>query len=139
MSKIFNHAIESLNIDHQGLEKIKELSLDRKTRIIFMPVYKSFADPLLLHFINYQADLELGFTFGNYEDSPKIVSVESMLRRIGCFLIKRKEQHNINVNYVNESLLHDVIEQNQFTTIFQNDERPRNGKFSLALFPDYLI
>ena len=41
-----------------------------------------------------------------------------MLRRIGCFLIKRKEQHNININFVNECLLHDVIVQNQFTTIF---------------------
>ena len=55
-----------------------------------MPVFKSYADPLLLFYLNYYTDLELGFTFGNYEDSPKIGFVERLLRRIGTFLIKRQ-------------------------------------------------
>lgn len=42
----------------------------KKNRIIFMPQYKSYGDPLLLHFANYKHDLEMGFSFGNYEDSP---------------------------------------------------------------------
>jgi len=69
--------------------------------VVLLPIYRSFTDPLILHFIHYLHDLELGFTFGNYEDSPKIMSIEAMLKRIGCFLIKRKEQQNQNVNYVN--------------------------------------
>ena len=54
-----------------------------------MPIYKSYADPLVLHFINYFSDLELGFTFGNYEDSPKIGFVDRLLKRIGTFLMRR--------------------------------------------------
>jgi len=36
-------------------------------------------------------NLELGFSFGNYEDSPKIGFVESIFKKIGLFLIKRKD------------------------------------------------
>ncbi len=45
---------------------------NRKIRVVFMPIYKSYADPVIMHYINYLEDIELGFTFGNYEDSPKI-------------------------------------------------------------------
>jgi glycerol-3-phosphate O-acyltransferase len=84
--------VEGLHIDVKGLETIKSvINNHRKTRIIFLPVFKSYADPLLIFYLNYLTDLEMGFTFGNYEDSPKIGFVERLLRRIGCFLIKRLE------------------------------------------------
>ena len=70
-----------------------------------MPVYKSYADPLILHFVNYDQDVELGFTFGHYEDSPKIHFVDMLLRRIGCLLMKRNEQNNMNLNFVNQCLI----------------------------------
>jgi len=35
--------------------------------------------------------------------------------------------------------MQDVIQQNQITTIFQNDERPRQGKFGEPLFADYMV
>ena len=78
-------------------------------------MFKSFTDILIMHFVNYQADLQLGFTFGNYEDSPKIAFVERLLKRIGCLLIKRKEPL---LEYVNKCLLQDVIEHNMITTVF---------------------
>ena len=48
-----------------------------------MPIYKSYGDPLIMHYIQYFNDMELGFTFGNYEDSPKIGFVDRLLKRIG--------------------------------------------------------
>jgi hypothetical protein len=81
-------------------------------------MFKSFSDVLIMHYLNYFNDLELGFTFGNYEDSPKNAFVERLLKRIGCFTIKRKESHNLNLNYVNQCLIQDVIEGNLITTIF---------------------
>lgn len=56
---------------------------NRKARIIYMPIYKSYGDPLIMHYIQYFNDMELGFTFGNYEDSPKIGFVDRLLKRIG--------------------------------------------------------
>jgi hypothetical protein len=33
--------------------------------------------------------MELGFTFGNYEDSPKVLLVEKILKSSGHILLKR--------------------------------------------------
>lgn len=101
LSKIAFHLIDFMYCDSVGLQKIKNLCQDRKSRVIFLPMFKSFSDILIMHFLNYHNDLELGFTFGNYEDSPKNAFVERLLKRIGCFTIKRKESHNMNLNYVN--------------------------------------
>jgi len=90
LSKIFNHLLEGLHVDRRGLENIKKMtSNNRKVRVVFMPIYKSYSDPLVMHYINYFSDLELGFTFGNYEDSPKIGFVDRLLKRIGTILIRR--------------------------------------------------
>jgi len=40
---------------------------------------------------------------------------------------------------VNQCLIQDAIENNPITTIFQNDERPRSGKFNVPLYPDTMI
>lgn len=90
ISKAAQHVLEGLYIDVEGLNRVKELSYDRKTRIVMLPVYKSYADPLILYYINYLKNMDLGFTFGHLEDSPNSPAVENVLKRIGCFLIKRK-------------------------------------------------
>ena len=82
-----------------------------------------------MHYLNCYYDLELGFTFGNYEDSPKIGFVDRLLKRIGTILIKRDPQTSLSkktsdpidsnvLNYVNESLLKEVVEHNSITTLF---------------------
>lgn len=131
--------LEGLYVDRQGLQRVQELCKARKTRVIFLPMFKSFADPLVMNYINYFFNMELGFSFGNYEDSPKIHFVEALFKRIGHFLIKRREFSNLSVNYVNQALMQEVIESNLVTTIYQNDERPRSGKFNLPLYPDNMI
>ena len=67
MSKANASMCDGLYVDMKNLEKIKEMTLkDRKTKIIFMPVFKSFADIFAIHYINYISDIEFGFTFGYY-------------------------------------------------------------------------
>lgn len=67
---------------------------DRKTKIVFMPVFKSYADPIALHFINYISDLEFGFSFGYYQDTPKVKFVEMLLNRLGYCLLKKNNNQN---------------------------------------------
>ena len=132
--------LEGIYVDHVGVKRVQDLCKNRKTRIIFMPTFKSFADPLVLHYVNFFYNLELGFTFGNYEDTPKIHFVDAMIRRLGYFLIKRKDfSKNMFINYINQALLEDVIENNLVTTIHQNDERPRGGKHTMPLYADTSI
>lgn len=112
-----NHLLDGMHVDREGLKRIQALTKDnRKTRIVFMPIYKSYSDPLIMHYIQYHQDLELGFTFGNYEDSPKIGFVDRLLKRIGTILIKRDPKNSLsNINtstqmdrdssgYVNQAL-----------------------------------
>jgi hypothetical protein len=89
LSKIGAHLIDGIHVHQPGMEQVKLLGQNRKTKIILMPMFKSFADPCVLFYITYLMNLELGFQFGNYEDSPKIHFVESLLKRTGTFLIKR--------------------------------------------------
>jgi len=90
------------------MKRVKDLASDRKTRVVFLPIYKSYGDLLIMHYLNYFSDLELGFTFGNYEDSPKIGFVDRLLKRIGTVLIRRSTgvpEIDVDVtNYINQSL-----------------------------------
>jgi hypothetical protein len=87
---VAHHLIYGLHIDQGSQERVKALSLNRKNRIVFLPIFKSFGDPILMHYINYLSDLELGYCFGIEEDSPKINFIDSLLRNVGCFFMKRK-------------------------------------------------
>lgn len=118
--------------------------------MILVPVYKSYADPVMLHYIHHLQDMELGFTFGNYEDSPKIHLIDRFLKTTGTFLIRRGPQNSLSkktvssinpevMNYVYQSLLEEVVSANPITTLFQNDERIRSGKYSYPLYPDNSI
>lgn len=109
-----SHLIEGMHIDKEGIARMKTLTNDnRKVRIVYMPIYKSYSDPLIMHYIQYWQNMELGFTFGNYEDSPKIGFVDRLLKRIGTILIRRNPRNSLSnvkhdsqidqdiVNYVN--------------------------------------
>ena len=73
-------------------------------------MYKSYSDVLILHYIQFFHDMELGFTFGNYEDSPKIGFVDRLLKRIGTILIKRNPQNSLSNMYKTNMLDQDTID-----------------------------
>ena len=97
LTKIMIHLLDGLHLHRQGILNVKRMISDnRKTRIVYLPIYKSYADVLILHYIQHFYDMELGFTFGNYEDSPKIGFVDRLLKRIGTVLIKRNPQQSLS-------------------------------------------
>jgi len=55
---------------------------------------------MILHQIAYLEDMEIGFTFSNYEDSAQVKLVERFMKRAGVFLLRRK-QSNVNIHYLN--------------------------------------
>jgi hypothetical protein len=56
LSRIMSNMVESLHVDLKSIENIKSLVKDRKTRVVFMPLYKSYGDPLIMHYVNYFTD-----------------------------------------------------------------------------------
>jgi hypothetical protein len=86
MNKSVTRLLDGLHIDMKGLANIKQMTeRDRKTKIVFMPMFKSYSDLFILHYANYISDIEMGFSFGYYNDSPKIKMIERLTRRVGYF------------------------------------------------------
>ena len=77
---------------------------NRKARIIFIPVYKSYADPFILHYVHYLHDLDLCFSFGNYEDSAKMRYVDPILKSMGLLLIRRDPKNSLSMETVHNIL-----------------------------------
>ena len=86
------------------------------------------------------------FTFGNYEEIPKIDFIIKLAKEIGVLLIRRFPQNHSNydlsaadmdaIKYVNQSLLDEVVQGNRMTTFFQNEKRIRSRKFSVPVKAD---
>ena len=109
MSKAAAKLVHGLWVDKKSLNEIKAMSADRKTRIVFVPMYKSFADALVLYYINYLNDLEVGFSFGMREDIPTMGWVNRLSRRIGGIIMSKNAKQpqlrdSIMKNYVNHAL-----------------------------------
>lgn len=107
--------------------------------MVLLPLFKSFADPLILHYLNFKYNMELGFTFGNFEDSPRVRFIDELLSRTGCILLRRKAQNDPTVSYINQSLVQDIVESNSITTLFQNEARSRSGKFNLPFSSEHMV
>jgi len=90
LTKIATHIFEGVYYNGgKELKDIKNLCQNRKTRVILLPLYKSYADPLVLFLIQYLNNMQLGFTVGSLEDCPKINSVKNLLHKMGHLHMKR--------------------------------------------------
>ena len=95
-----------------------------------MPVHKTFADFTILFSTHLMQGLPAMYTFGCYEDTPKVVTFNRWLARSGYVFTKRAEDQPMSSYYLNSSLLKETIEHNQITMMFQNNERLRSGKIN---------
>lgn len=89
IAKIGDHIAEGLFVDIAGMKKVKELTSVRKNRVIFMPIFKSFMDFIVLHYCNYFYDLPFGFTLGNKDDHHNVHAIDYLLKRTGLLLLNR--------------------------------------------------
>ena len=74
-NKTMRHAVRGLHVDTAGIERVKDL-IDGDNRVVLVPLYKSFGDFFVMQFINYKYGIEPGFTFGNFEDTPRLGGVK---------------------------------------------------------------
>ena len=59
-------------------------------KVILMPLYKTFLDYFLLAFVHHTLGIPNVFTFGNFEDTPRIAFFDRILSRTGYILSRRK-------------------------------------------------
>jgi len=70
MNVIARRAFDGLYVDEAGLANVKNL-IDKGEKVILMPTYKSFADSFILSMTFLLQDMDIPFTLGCYEDTPR--------------------------------------------------------------------
>ena len=69
-NKTVRWGVRGLFVDVVGIEKVKSL-ISSDNRVVLMPLYKSFGDFFINQYVSNKFGIETGFTFGNFEDTPK--------------------------------------------------------------------
>lgn len=138
-NKIMRKAVFGINVHEPSVLRTKKVFLESDTRVVLMPIYKSFADFFLQVYCNFHYDLGMPFTFGNMEDTPHIKIFDKWLKQTGYIFSKRSQNQNLQSNYVNSAILKEIIENNKITTVFQNNLRLRSGKLHHRVLPDMSV
>lgn len=74
-----------------------------------MPLYKSFADFFVYLYVARTQGIKHGFTFGNFEDTPRIKMIDALLRSCGYIFSRRKIGQSLQSNYINGAVLKEII------------------------------
>ena len=104
-----------------------------------MPLYKSFGDIFVNQFVNHKFGIESGFTFGSFEDTPRLKNRDGLMHSSGYIFSRRNPNQSLQSDYINSALLTEIISTNNVTTVFQNGERFRSGKIYNRINPDMAI
>ena len=93
-NKNMRSGIEGLNVDMNSVAMVKDL-IKRNNKIVIMPLYKSFADFFVQMYVQYTLHLYGGYTFGNFDDTPRIGLMDSWLRHCGYIFSRRKGSQSL--------------------------------------------
>lgn len=104
-------AIQGLYVDTASIKMVKEL-IASNHKVILMPLYKSFCDFFVHLYVMITEKIKLGFTFGNFEDTPRIKFFDTLIRSCGYITSRRKVGQSLQSNYINGAALKEVISNN---------------------------
>lgn len=90
-NKTMRLGVRGLHVDMKGVELVKSLS-GGNNRVVLMPLYKSFGDFFVNQYVNRKFGIESGFTFGNFEDTPRFRGIKNgWLNKSGYIFARRNE------------------------------------------------
>ena len=104
-------ASQGIYVDTASVQKVKEL-IATNQKVIFIPLYKSFADFFVQLFVMMTQKIKLGFTFGNFEDTPRTTFYDNLIRSVGYITSRRRVGQSVQSNFVNAAFLKEVISKN---------------------------
>lgn len=110
-NKRMRHGMQGLHVDLRGLEVVKS-NITKGYKVILMPLYKTFMDYFVLSYVNHTKGIPNSFTFGNFEDTPRIMLFDHILKNSGYILSRRKQGQKMQTRYINSSLLGEIVARN---------------------------
>lgn len=99
-------------------------------RVVLVPAYKSFSDLLVLLYTFAAHDIEIPFTVGNFEDTPRVKLIDMLLKGVGYITARRSRDQSMQEGYITQAVIREILSSEKLLVVFQNDKRMRSGRFS---------
>lgn len=137
LSKVLRNSFDGLWVSQPGIDSLKALLKDGQ-HVILIPTYKSFSDMFVLLYALIENQIQLPFTIGNLDDTPRLL-VDKLLRKIGYILMQRSRNQSFMQSYINHAILRELVLSYPLTMMFQNQERVRSGRCGKSIVSDMSI
>ena len=120
-NKTMRKNIQGLYVDDRSVKMVKDL-ISQNHKVILMPLYRTYIDFFVQMFVMSTQRIQLGFTFGNFEDTPRIRLIDAWLKNCGYILSRRKQGQSLQSSFINSQMLKEIIAHNQVTTIYRTSK-----------------
>ncbi len=124
MSQIFHRIYEGLEVDQDGLERLREAS--RKGTLILLPSHKSHIDYLFVSYVLFYNDMQVPLIAAG--DNLSFFPLGSLFRRAGAFFCRRKIAGDRLYSAVLDAYVHKVVHEGFSIEFFLEGGRSRTGK-----------
>ena len=138
LQKFLRMGLEGLWVNRPSVENVKSL-MQQGNHVILVPTYKSFADQFIIQYTLLNHKMQIPFTIGNREDTPRVPIVDTLLQQIGYISSLRSRDQSIQESYINQAILRELMVKHQLSIVYQNDIRSRTGKFSKSIVSDLSV
>lgn len=92
--------------------------MNMNERVVLVPCYKSFADLFILLFTLHKHGIELPFSIGNMEDTPKIAILDALLKGIGYIHARRSRDQSMQESYVTQAVIREILSSEKLLILF---------------------
>ncbi len=127
LSRTLIKLFESLNVDKEGLARIKELF--EKGPVILVPNHKSHADYLILSYVLYHNGMNIPYIAAGRNLS--FWPLGRIFRKCGAFFIRRSFRGNDLYKEVLETYLKVLLKEGHCQEFFIEGARSRTGKLKI--------
>jgi glycerol-3-phosphate O-acyltransferase len=124
LNKIFNRIYAGVDVDHDGLERIRAIS--KEGTLVLLPSHKSHIDYLVVSYVFNQHNLPLPMIAAG--DNLAFYPVGPIFRRAGAFFIRRSFRGDALYPAVVDAYIRRLIRDGFPIELFLEGGRSRNGK-----------
>jgi glycerol-3-phosphate O-acyltransferase len=124
LDRVFNRIYAGLEVDTQGLKRIRELT--KSGSVVLLPSHKSHVDYLVLSFIMFEHNLPLPMIAAG--DNLSFFPLGPVLRRAGGFFIRRSFQGDKLYSVAVEAYVRRLLREGHSLELFLEGGRSRTGK-----------
>lgn len=107
-SKLFRKLCQGLFVEQSGIETVKKL-MNMNERVVLLPQYRSFADLFIMLYTLSKHNIQLPYSVGNKEDTPRVTFIDVLLKRIGYIHARRSRDQSMQESYLTQAVIREIL------------------------------